>query len=282
MNRWSNPMALRSKRCALLIAALVMVISIGLTRGGPDQAARGHLYTLPPNLLIYFQEKYVDVDDFLISTIQETPDGPLGHINVRGRLAPGIEIEAETREERARAAAWALIENEAELLDIKDLSEIREMDYKTISNGDAVFQYQRFIGEVTLLWVSIRVDVGPDDRITRFYANLVPVSREVYEAEKRENLDEDEIIRIVTEDLTPPAQEAISNPTYAEQKTPVRIVNARKLADWRPPYIIWGVAARKGVKPPWSYTIDAFTGEILKKSCTAHGIIKQTGGTLCD
>ena len=266
------------RRSGLLAAILASALALplagwnGMAQGAPERSEGKGSYRLPPNLLRYLQEKYIAVDDLLVSTLRETPDGPLGHINIRGRITPRSAISGATREERGRSAARAFLTDEAALLGLADLSELREIALRTDGAGAVAIDFVRQIGDLQLLEVLVHITVGPDETITRVSATLRPASPALYAAVGRKTLSREEAIRIVERDL---ASAGLSGP--------IKILpDAGRFATWRPPYVVWGIAANVGEKPAWGYTIDAFSGAIIRKGCTAVTIMSSPGATPCD
>jgi len=224
-------------------------------------------YKLPPNLMQYFKEKYHISGDGLTSnvtsTVQETPNGPLGNLGVSGDIKPPkAAIKGETREERARATAMAFIREEADLFDITNMEEIRETKINTFKAGYSGEQtqiyYGRYIGDLPLSEVYIRIEIGNDEKITAVIATLRPTPPELYEAVKKETLSKEQVIKIIERDLASP-----------EKRSLVKVHGTYKVADWRSPYVVWVAKASVGRKPAWGFTINAFSGEILSKGCTA-------------
>lgn len=222
-------------------------------------------YKLPPNLMQYFKDKHninIDVDG-LVSNIQETKDGPLGGLLIRSTrgMLPKAEIQGATREERARAIAMAFMREEAALFDIPNIEEIREAKLyisKGLAGDYINIYYERYVGDLLLAEVSILVTITPDEKVDYVDASLVPTPPELYHAVKKETLSKEQVIKIIERDLAPP-----------EKKSLIKVHKTSKVATWRPPYVIWGITASIGRKPAWGYAINAFTGEILNKGCTA-------------
>ncbi len=230
-------------------------------------------YRLPPNLLEYFREKYPDlVEESLTSTLRETPHGPLGSIGLRRGSPARRDVGGAITEERARAASLAFLMEEARLLDIADFAELREDSVKILEEGFAIAHYYRCIGRLRLVGAMIRIHVSTEDKVDYFQASLVPVSPELRLAATMKTLSQEEAIRIVRRDLE-----------FGANGQPIRIVGRpRKVALWRPPYVVWGVGASKPGKPYWGYSVDAFSGGIVSKACSAHPFIPTPGVTLCD
>lgn len=61
-----------------------------------------------------------------------------------------------------------------------------------------------------------------------------------------------------------------------------RVSELRLAATWRPPYVVWGALGSAGGRPAWGYSLDAFSGKILNKNCTAINVAYTPGKTPCD
>lgn len=191
-------------------------------------------YKLPPNLLEYFKSRYDLPDDMIVSTLRETPDGPLGHINVHGKLTIASPMGA-TREERARSATRAFLQHEAAFLDIADFSEIRELSIKFNDSeryewlrGECDVQYERALGGIALYGTLYRFHVDPKGFITTFQATLVPVSSDLYAAVMRDKIARDEAGAIVEHDLE----------SLDLRKTAVAVGEPTLAAYWRAPHVL--------------------------------------------
>lgn len=230
---------------------------------------------LPPNIKVYLEEKYSRVNR-LSSTLIERPDGLLGGINIGGDLTPK-DLEAElsrivasqynNREEKASALAWAFIREEAGLLGVYDISEYREAEVETTvigpqfpSSGDIYtdVRIKRYIGHLPInnsdiKNSDIRITIGPNERIVTVVANPYPAGVALYTAVSKKGLTKNQIRKIVRQSLK------------TEKATQIRAENVifEKLVTHKPPYVVWHVLAGD-----WEYTIDAFTGEILRKQST--------------
>jgi len=237
---------------------------------------RARPYKLVPNLRKYFQTRYGLTGESIVSTLRETPHGPLGSITVFERMPPPANAGGNTPLQRARSVARSLLEKEAGLLDIADAAEIEESELRITAGGKAHITFQRYIGGLLLADMHIQIDIDPDGTIRQFHATLVPVSYALYSAVNRATISKHEVKAIVERDLAKPDQQAavvIGEPTLG--------------AIWRPPYVRWTATGSRGVgKPPWGYWIDAFSGEILTKSCMAMRQYIQApapdGPTPCD
>ncbi len=223
-------------------------------------------YKLPSNLLAYFKSRYEMPEDMIVSTLKETPDGPQGSINVLGRLNAAPPAGA-TREERVRSATRAFLEREAAVLDIADLSEIRELSLKFEDDvpqewlrGSSIIHYQRYIGGILLSQNIYRFNLDPAGIIKNFQATLVPVSADLYAAVKREKITEQEARAIVDRDLA----------ELAIQKAGLVIDESTLAANWKAPHVLWdvrGTYEAEHDKVTWYYGIDALSGKIVRRSC---------------
>ncbi len=245
---------------------LLLVTTAVLAQGAPP-AARP--YKVPPNLLTYFKKWYPQLDDeHLVVKLQETPDGPLGQIDVFGKLPPTPDVAALKGEDRVRATALAFIADQAALFDIPYLADLKEIGLKTSDEGRSRVVYGRSIGSLPLAGWSVSVDVDADGVIVLVGASLLPVSPQLLRAVAEKTISGDEAKQIVERDLARGKKEgalSISEPELG--------------ALYRPPYVWWGVRGALPDRPAFSYVIDAFTGEITNKSCTA--VASTIGGDIC-
>src|SRR5262245_26086502 len=252
---------------SLLAVLGLLLVTTALAQGAPP-AARP--YKVPPNLLTYFKKWYPQLDDeHLVVTLQETPDGPLGQISVYGKLPPTPDVAALKGEDRVRATALAFIADQAALFDIPDLADLKEIGLKTNDEGRSRVAYVRSIGSLPLAGWSVSVDVDADGVIVLVHADLQPVSLQLLRAVGERTIAGDEAKQIVERDLARGKKEegalSISEPELG--------------AIYRPPYVVWGVRGALPGRPAFSYVIDAFTGEITNKSCTA--VTSTIGGDIC-
>lgn len=251
------------------IALPLAVLFLSVAQVAPIHAASDAPYKLPRNLLGYFQSKYGLVDDDLISTVQERPDGPLGVLSLRGHILPPGAPSATSFEERARGVARAFLAAEAGVLGLHDLNEIVERKL-AVEEERVVIQYSREIGGIEVTGSLIRVDVGRDGGITRVEAGLTPSPPGLYAAARREPKRASEVRAIVVNDLRAPDDPP---PTVSEP-----ILAAR----WQPPYVIYAVSGAAAGKAHWNYAIDAFTGEILSRTCSAETLVRADHRSPCD
>src|SRR5262245_49072945 len=93
--------ARRTQWAFLLSLALLFLMSANVT------SAIVRPYTMPGNLLQYFQGKYAQVDDSIEARIQATPDGPLGQLELTGAIAMSVDVSGLSTEDAARAIANA-------------------------------------------------------------------------------------------------------------------------------------------------------------------------------
>jgi hypothetical protein len=265
-NKWTRP-AFR-KACALLSC-------IGLLLGFSSTftpASQGGIrpYSMPQNLLQYFQGEYPQIDS-LDSSVQQTSDGPLGQIGINGAITMSVDVTGMSPDDAARAVAMAFFNQEAAFFDLPSLSDLHELSLTTTEDGITVIQYSRYIGQLPFVDEFFRVEVNGSHAITRVEANLAPVSAALTSALGQTTLTSDAVKAIVRNDLVrsnQPVEPALSEPAIG--------------VTWRPPYVVWGARGSVGEKPAWGYSINAITGEILNKACTAISVQEADGGTPCE
>jgi hypothetical protein len=263
--RWSCPTY--HHLWTLLVFLVFLIASSSVVTAGSIRP-----YTMPQNLLQYFQAKYTQVDDSLESSVLETSDGPLGQITITGTIVMSVDVSGMTPEEAARAIAMAFLNEEADFLDIPSpAADLLESSLTVTEDGITVIQYARYMGNLPFVDEYFRVDVNEDPAITRVEARLAPVSAAMMAAVGQTTLSSDDVKTIVHNDLVrsnQPVEPTLSEPFLG--------------ATWRPPFVIWGARGSVGEQPAWGYRIDAFTGEILNKACTVTTMRENTGGTACD
>lgn len=214
----------------------------------------------------YVKKKYQIVDPSVTSSdVVQTKDGKSGSFWLSGDIIPHKKpkIDSTTeasREVRAREVARAFVEDEQVLFDLKDLSEIREVNISTDKMPKGEFthiNYKRFINNIEVDGSHIQIVVGPSENITTIQAYLVAVPVAAYEAATSTSLSEKEIIAIV---------EADHNEQDVKRYPKDQIVKQfKKTLVTSEPYVVWGVFYR------YVYKIDAFTGKILsKRSAIIH------------
>jgi len=254
---------------AILLSAVLLSVSPGAFWSA--QGGRPTPYKLPPNLLEHFKSRYGQVDESLISNLQETPDGPLGQIDLTGKIFTSADVRGMARDERSRAIARAFIKQEAALFDLDNPGGLVETGFSVTEEGTAVIHYQRRIVGLPLRGMFIRIEVSDEGAITRVHANLTPVPSALQVAVGRRTLAKDEIKKLVQHDLV-----------RGGKNTTTRVEEPALEATWRPPYVVWTARGATGEKPSWAYDLDAFTGEILNKLCTAVNVRYTPGRTPCD
>lgn len=136
---------------------------------------------IPSNIKNHLKYKYVQIDDFIISTLQQTPHGPSGKINIGGDIVPkttdGVPIKSvitETgRKARASAIAKAIIAEEVSLLGITDMDEVKEVNSLDRPEGVSIY-FQRYIGALPFEYGDIAVHFKADgETIMSLQANVV-------------------------------------------------------------------------------------------------------------
>ena len=236
-----------STMCALLaFSSLRALGGVGPTRP----------YRIPPNVLEYFKARYTQSwDGSLTSRLAATADGPQGSLDVSFKSNRGAPVASPLSDEQADAIARAFLQNEASLLDISDMSEIRKQEFKRTDDGTVVAHYQRYIGGILLFEESFRVEVDPVGTVTRLHARLVPTPLGLYQATDRRPIALERAEEIAHQELTDQ-----DTPTFDEPKL---------MATWQPPYVLWYAGGRLGPEQnhAWTLGIDAFTGKIEKRTC---------------
>ena len=215
----------------------------------------------------YMKEKY-NVDEIgARDEIDPSLKSKKRIIIIRGDLTPKKSFVAkEGKYGLPRAAAEMFLVDEAErLFGIKNFMDIRESN----ANGDQysiVIDYQRYVGDLPLQDAIIQVGSREDGRLADVTAYLIPVTEELLEAVTRETLPEIEIRRVVTDDreLMRKQQDTVVGNRQVNDVFPMAVLQPpivwiEKSAIPVPPYVVWEV------KTDWVYTIDAFSGKILKK-----------------
>ena len=251
-----------SARLMVRLACLGLVLLSGAAHAAPGGLRP---YRFPPDLLQYFKARYGAVDVARVDTMMVTPDGLSGNFIVIGRMRPTVDPGGDTPEARVRAVAKAFIEQEATLLDIPDLAELKETSLGPGEFGQTV-RYARHIGKFELLGSSIRIDVAPDGAITFLQASMVPVPYDLYPASRRSTISKDEAMKAITHDL------------WRDPKDPPGVDQLKLVAISEHPYIVWTAVSEEG----WLYSVNAFNGSIVSKSCGASSVAATGAKTPCD
>ncbi len=237
----------------LVLAAMLLVFgNIALAQNESAMSSSNSPQKPVQHLKQYFVDKYQKIEE-VMSSLYQTPHGLQGSLHIRGHFMPkNAPAAGGDRDSRSRALAKAFLQEEASLLGITNMDEIREFAINTDKGygGDITqIYYRRYINDLELDNEVIHITIGPDETINHVSASLVPVPLELYQAAAKETLPEKKIREIVQQDL---------KSTMIKAKD-AKISEIRKIAVPTSPYVIWKVYAK------WLYTIDAFTGEILTK-----------------
>jgi hypothetical protein len=230
-------------------------------------ATTGPPSRLPPDLPTYFKSKY-GPDVRVSEKLKETPDGPLGTLQVPGKLTMET-AGGNTPEERARATTLAFLKQEATLLGIRDFSEIRQTRLKFDDSdpierlrGACSVDYDRVLGGIPLIWNTYSFRLDPQGAITQFHAAVVPVSPGLDAAVRHEKITGAEARAIVERDLD----------ALGLKKPALTVGEATLGAYYRAPYVLWEARGRyepqyDGVS--WYYGLDASSGAIACRSCSS-------------
>lgn len=204
----------------------------------------------------YFLDKYGKDTNFHVDIIdiQKTPSGPQGtlyvsDINTSSKIKK--MLLSEDRIERARDIAHAFMKEEATILGIKDMDGIHERHID--AEGTIVHLYlEKHIGDLKLDGSDVHIVIDSEENISLVNAHLLPVSPELYKAVKKETITEERVRQIIDQDVKS------AKPVPAKRETR----EIEKIAIVTPPYVVWKATNI------WEYTINAFTGEILKKNAS--------------
>ncbi len=247
---------IRSWKCWLLTVlflflSLVVLAPLVWAQNEPGWIVSSDSEASISDLKEYLSNKYVIKELGLY--VRPSEYGTSRSLHIRGDLTPKKLITAKDGEPvNARSIAQAFLEEEAgPLFGISNLADFREFevfaDLIGWSNWPYI-RYRQYVSDLPLSGAIIQIHVGPDEGISSVDAYLEPVSSELLQAVSRKTLSEVEIRKIVEDDFKAMAQSPETEPIEIE-----------KLATSSPPYVIWKAYS------VWEYTIDAFTGEILKK-----------------
>lgn len=215
----------------------------------------------------YFKEKYQIDPNQVHSNLSMTKDGPVGKLWIGANIVLENSELPEDEVERARAIGEAFFKEEASLFGISNMAELQVVSTHSGQwpSGDYLnINYRRFIEGLELSQMSIRLMVGPGDKITYVDAELVPVPQVLYEAAASDTLTEEDIRKIIEEDLKDDAQSNETDPiakSKIEQRAGQEIIMQKFLIS-SDPYVVYYAEA------VWAYTIDALHGKILSKAPT--------------
>jgi uncharacterized membrane protein YkoI len=242
-----------------LVVLIVMSMMLIICRVAAAQNEAGqtdeNAQAQPKNLNDYFRGKYKfhPVGD-VRSTVRPTPHGPKGELSLMGVEIKFENVQTAPGEHgRARAIARAFLEEETAVLGITDMNEIRELKLNTKEYNSTHIMYGRFINDLEIKGLRINIEVKSNETIGWVNAKLMQLSPEAYEATTKKTLPESRIREIALRDL---------NSSGGDEW---KISEIKKYVIDVPPYVIWKV------KSSWNYRIDAFTGEILRKTTTLIG-----------
>lgn len=195
----------------------------------------------------YLSNKYVIKE--LGSYVRPSEYGTSRSLHIRGNLTPKKSItDGEGEHNRARAIAKSFLKEEAShLFGIANLADVREFEIFEQSNWTYIV-YNQYVGDLPLSGAIIQMQIAPDESISSVDAYLEPVTSKLLQALSLKTLSDAEIRRIVEADIKATSQSLETEP-----------IDFEKFASPSPPYVIWKAYG------DWEYTIDAFTGHILKK-----------------
>jgi len=226
---------------------------------------------LPTDIKDHLTSKYNLRPDDVFSQIQQTPAGPKGYLDIKGRIVPNYVATSESLQDKARASAESLLKEEPALFGSANMDEIRRIQMFKDKEDHINIRYLRYIGDWELRGAYVNLRIAPDGSIVSAKAYLIPTPLELYHAAATKTLTEAEIRTIVEDDMQADAQSPETTPIMKEQinNFDTKLMRPRKFAIPEPPYLTWEVHTA------WVYTIDALSGKILKKSP-----IVRTGNTI--
>lgn len=256
-----------------IVFSMAIVFSLIRVVYGQDAVVDNSLksYKLPTNVQQYFQDKYKNQIDDVKCTFQETPQGPKGHLSLKGHIVLKNQQDISgDGDNRIRSIAKSFLREEALVLGLADLNEWRDMDihwssdYYVDNNRKkarkvARILFFRYIQNVRFYsggnGPSIVLNIAEDDAINYLDADLAPVSSEMYNAVANKMISEEDATKIILRDLN------------AQGISFSKITITKLLVD-SSPYIVWSAYGDQKNKYGWhwNYDINALTGEIVRKS----------------
>jgi len=248
----------------LCSAILMLMIFLGCGRAfAQDDAptpAENTQRQSAKNLNEYFRGKYkFERSGSVQSSIRQTEFGPRGNLHLFD-VEIGFDniTDLPGEDGHARALAKAFMEEEADVLGITDMNEIRESRF---SKNDGfvkdivVINYARYIGELELEGSYFEVRLW-QNKIRSLSTALVPVSPELYAAAREKRMSKDKAVKIVERDIK----------AAGHDPKGMKLWSIKEIAIPDAPYVIWHVNCGVERGGRWLYRINAFTGEIIKKS----------------
>ena len=170
-----------------------------------------------------------------------------------------------------RKIAKAFLAEEADLLGLTPISEMREVEIKeNVIQGPLIppeehgthvgVGYDHYLNSLRLDGTRTGVSVGPSGKVLYVYAEVVDITPALLEAVKQPSLPQTEIRRAIKKDL------------IANGKDPDKVENLtdEKYAIPMSPYVIWEVELTLGGLDAWIYRVNAFTGQIIRKDSAIH------------
>jgi hypothetical protein len=206
----------------------------------------------------YLQGKY-QIQRIVVQPQDHPLHGPQRYLAVEGVVAPpAVAGRAVRTPSEARALAQAFFGEEAALLGVTPMSEMREVSSRTSRWGQTVVAYQHYVSGLRLegTWASLTIQ--PEGHISSVRVQIVPTSPQLLQAVNQPTLSDPQIRLVVKRDL-----EAAG----LDPRT-VGHVELEKFAIAAPPYVVWKarVAGESGgFRVSCHYTMDAFSGQILEK-----------------
>ncbi len=146
------------------------------------------------------------------------------------------------------------------MLGLPDLNELRERKIEVDMGHDGEYTdiyYERYIGDVPFESGDIHITIGPDESIRGVTASLLTVPSETYQAVMKKTITEDDVLKIVKRDLK----------AHGSDPDSMKVLFIRKIASIDSPLVFWKLdVTAKHKTARWVYIIDAFTGDIYRKT----------------
>lgn len=249
--------------CTLLMISLaIFFCHTAMAKNDKEQDNSNSPYKADVDLKTLLKGKYPKLKD-IISSVHATKNGFKGSLHLRGSFTPKKSYSKDgDRNNRARALAWAFMEEETSLLGIDDMGEMKEDKFEADKGygGDySEIYYQRYINDTPLAGAIVHITVGPDETIMFIAANLAPAPQEVYDKTTQTMLTQENISKILKQDVKASIEIADAH---------IKIKKLKKYAISSDPYVIWRAQVNlspEGWRQSYLYTVDAVTGEILTK-----------------
>lgn len=242
----------------LLGASLLLLF----TSAALAQPQAPSVFTASPAELRQYVERKYPVKGVYVSPKQHHLWGPTRDLSIEGALTPpSVAGLSATSLKDARVIAQAFFNEEARLLGLTAISEMREEIRPvepTDQSGSRHLKYHHYIGGSRLEGTGTVIHMRADGQIFLVMAGIAPVSPSLLQAVTQPTLSDPQARLVIKRDL-----EAAS----IDPRT-VKHLELEKVAIAVPPYVLWtasvGGDGRRFLLS-CRYTMDAFNGQILER-----------------